>query len=137
MLTPRNTLVVVRLLEKPEQKVGAITVPSFQDEYCEADIIRVGPGNVAAEGGVSETFDLKEGQRVYVKHKKAGHGPMGKQLLLAGIRFLDNDEVFYIFEQSSIIGILSEPAGAIPESLAYKPTHGGRPSPGSAYDLNG
>ena len=77
MLQPRNTLVILRLTEKPEEKVGKLTIVGSDGLYTEAEVMAVGPGSVMAAGAVSETFDLKEGQRVFVQHKR--ETPRGKQ----------------------------------------------------------
>lgn len=107
MISPRNTLVVVKLVEVAERKVGAITVPSNNDCYCEAEVIAVGPGNVQAGGGRSETFDLYPGQRVWVKHKKKFVGPGGlAKYEDEGLPYRDGDVLYHCFEQNSIIGIL-------------------------------
>ena len=111
MIQPRNSLVVVKLIEQAEKKVGAITVPTNADLYCEAEVIAVGPGNVSAAGGRSECFDLKPGQRVWVKYKE--QKPMGGGQVArfdAGIRYQDGDTYYYVFTQESILGIIAEPA---------------------------
>lgn len=106
MIQPRNTLLVVNLIEKKEQRVGTVIVPGADDLYCEAEVKAVGPGTISASGGVSETHDLDPGQRVMVKaYEKDRNG--GR--VLAGIKYIDNDKIYYIFEQSSIVGIIAEP----------------------------
>jgi co-chaperonin GroES (HSP10) len=109
MIKPRNSLVVLRLIEKAEYKVGKITVPSNSECYCEAEVVAVGPGCVSAEGGRSETFDLKPGQRVWVKHKTKFHQGQMTRLEDAGLPYRDGEVTYHGFEQTSIIGILAEP----------------------------
>src|SRR6267142_2395028 len=70
MIKPRHSTVVVKLIEDATKKIGAIVVPTNGECYNEAEVIAVGPGTVAAEGGISETFDLKIGQRVFMKSKE-------------------------------------------------------------------
>jgi|GEM_PF-2849928 len=118
MIQPRNTLVVVKLITAAERKVGAITVPTNQECYTEAEVIAVGPGNVSAEGGRSETFDLMPGQRVWVKHKKKIRvGANASTFEDEGLPYRDGEELYHCFEQSSIIGILSQP----PQAKAVDP----------------
>lgn len=111
MIQPRNTLVVVELIDRPEQKIGDLVIPTNGDLFTEASVAAVGPGTVSAEGGRSETFDLKVGQRVLVKHKDARSGPGGHRTLSdAGQRYVADGKTYMIFEQSSIIGILGDAA---------------------------
>lgn len=105
----RNTLVLLRLSSDAEKTVGKITVPTNNDCFTEADVIAVGPGMVSAGGGVSETLDLKFGQRVFVKHKARANGPMGPSIELTGIPYRVDDELFHLYEQGSILSIISEP----------------------------
>lgn len=107
MIKPRNTLVVVKLMDKKEEQIGNIVVPDHENLYTEAEVIAIGPGTVSAEGGVSETFDLVKGQRVLVKYKQL-HPQLGTTL--AGIKYTDSGQLFYIFEQTSIVGIVADPA---------------------------
>ena len=112
MIVPRNTLVVCKLIEKADRQVGKITVPTNTDLYCEAEVLAVGPGSVSAEGGRSETFDLRPGQRVWVKHKE--RRPMQGAMIGfdAGILYQQGEEKYYIFEQTNILGIIAEPVPA-------------------------
>lgn len=103
MFYPRNTLVLLRLFRKTEDHIGAIVVPTAQDKYTEAEVVAIGPGFVAAAGGLSETSDLRVGQRVYVQHKQS-RGP--GQLTDAGTRITQDGEELYLFEQTAIVGII-------------------------------
>lgn len=117
MIQPRNTLVVVKLIDKAERQVGKISVPTNKDCYTEAEVVAVGPGTVSAAGGQSETFDLKVGQRVWVKHKSKhirGAGDIGI-LTDEGLPYQDGDETFRLFEQSSVVGIIAQPGDVPPE----------------------
>jgi co-chaperonin GroES (HSP10) len=121
VIQPRNTLVVLKVIEKSERKVSKIIVPTYNDCYAEAEVVAVGPGSISAAGGQSETFDLKVGQRVLVKHKKKmqrGPGDLG-QLFDEGIPYRDGDIDFLMVEQSSVVGILAE-AGDVPAYEAAK-----------------
>jgi len=112
VIQPRNTLVVLKLIEKAERKIGKISVPTNNDCYTEAEVIAVGPGTISAAGGQSETHDLKKGQRVWVKHKKKvsrGQGAIG-ELFDEGLPYQDGDIGYLCVEQSSIVGILAEPS---------------------------
>lgn len=106
MLTPRNTLVLVRLHEQPARQVGKITVPTNADQFTEAEVIAVGPGNVSAQGGISETFDLKVGQRVLVLYKDRDPRTGLKN---CGIPVRQNDETLYLYEQARVMGIVAQP----------------------------
>lgn len=121
MLKVRNTLVALKLIEAKEQKHGAIFVNANAECFSEAEVISVGPGNVAATGGQSETADLRVGQRVIVESKKKlsnGSGLVKYQD--AGLPLRHEDQTYHLFEQTSVIAILSEP-----------------PLPGMAYASNG
>ena len=69
-ITPRNTFVLVQFVVESEKKVGLLTVPAGDNEYVEAKVLAVGPGHVAAAGGISDTHDLKPGQTVLLQYKK-------------------------------------------------------------------
>lgn len=108
MITPRNSLVVLRLIEQAEKKIGQITVPTNKELFSEAEVVAVGPGTVSAEGGRSETFDLKVGQRVFVKSKDRFRGQVGEEVRISGIEYRVGDEKFYIFEQGNVLGIIAD-----------------------------
>lgn len=110
MLSPRNTLVVLDLIETGPKTVGKFLVPDGGGLYSEAIVIAVGPGTVSATGGVPETHDLKPGQRVLVKAKEQRGDPARIPPILAGIRIQDGDRFLFVFEQLSIIGVISEPS---------------------------
>lgn len=109
MIQPRNTLLVLDIIEKTSQQVGKIVVPTNGDLYTEAEVVAVGPGINRHE---SEVFDLKVGQRVFVKYKEQRGNPMTTPPSLVGVKYIDDGKVFYIFEQVSILGILAEPTTA-------------------------
>jgi co-chaperonin GroES (HSP10) len=112
MIQPRNTLVLVRLHEQPARQVGKITVPTNADQFTEAEVIAVGPGNVSAQGGVSETFDLKIGQRVLVLYKDRD---ANRSLKNCGIPVRQDEETLYLYEQARIMGVIAQP-GDVPAS---------------------
>lgn len=125
----RNSLVLVRVLEKKEEQVGAITVPqSAEGLFTEGEVLDVGPGSVSAEGGRSETFDLKPGQRVFLKARELRPGPDGRSGLtrLAGIEYVRNGELLHIFEQSSVVAIITEPGEAPPSKPQVDPRQRGK-----------
>lgn len=111
MIQPRNTFVVVDLLEKSESKVGQITVPTSGDRYCEAIVVAVGPGTSRVGAQTSETHDLRVGQRVWIQHKDPVNGPIPGQpmLQLAGVMYRIGDKSFYLFGEHRILAILSQP----------------------------
>ncbi len=109
MLKPRNTLVVIKLITEKERKSGDIVVPNQMDVYTKAEVIAVGPGNVSADGGRSETFDLAVGQIVHVKHKEKRVQGQMVQMLDTTLQF-DVEGVRYdLIEQTAILGIIAEP----------------------------
>lgn len=110
MIQPRNTLVVIRIIDQPSRQVGSITVPTNNELYTEADILAIGPGNVSANGGRSETFDLAVGQRVWLQHKQKTQ----RGLQDTAIVYQSENEKFHIVEQTAILAILAMP-GDIPE----------------------
>jgi co-chaperonin GroES (HSP10) len=115
MFKPRNTLVLVHLVKKEEEKVGAIVVKTDSDQFAEAEVVEVGPDCISAEGGEASTHDLKPGQRVLVQYQTIQRGPDGlmrgkrpqglelKETLTGGKRNL------FLFEQTAIMAILAEP----------------------------
>lgn len=109
MIQPRGTFTVLNLISQAERKVGQITVPTNKDLFCEAEVLAVGPGSIAAGGGRSDTFDLKVGQRVLVTHKLPGRGEMGGPVLKdSGIPYNDGDQKYVLMEERYILGILAE-----------------------------
>lgn len=111
MLKVRNTLVALRLIvDHKEKKHGAIFVNTNTECFTEAEVVAVGPGNVSAAGGLSETADLRIGQRVLVEYKKKfnnGGGLVKYQDAGMAVRYEDTDYMF--FEQTSVLAILSQP----------------------------
>lgn len=121
MLKPRNSIVIVKLIEQAERQHGSIVVPANKECYCEAEVMAIGPGNVSAAGGRSETFDLAVGQRVWVKHKEKRPGQGGIPMLNdCGIPYQDGGITYHGFEQGSILGIIAEPGEA--PRVELKPT---------------
>lgn len=108
MIQPRNNYVVLRLIDKVSQKQGSIIIPATRECFCEAEVIAVGPGNVAAEGGRPDTADLQPGQVVFVNHK---HPAPGNQLVMSGIPYRQGDFTYFLFNQSQIIGIVGTSEG--------------------------
>lgn len=106
MFTPRNTLVVVELLENKEKTLGGIVIPNNQELYSEGIIAAVGPGNVNAAGARAETHDLHVGQRVLVKRYEVRQSAQSFAKSEAGIRYTYDGKNYMIFEQTSIIVIL-------------------------------
>lgn len=113
MIKPRNSVVILKLIEQAERQHGSIVVPANKECYCEAEVMAVGPGSVMAGGARSETFDLLVGQRVWVKHKEKRPGPGGLPTLNdCGIPYQDGGIMYHGFEQGSILGIIAEPGEA-------------------------
>jgi co-chaperonin GroES (HSP10) len=85
--------------------MGAITVPTAQDCYCEAEIIAVGPGVSRAGGARSDTFDLKVGMVVFVRYRRLAN-PQMKIYSDTGIPVIVDGEKYYLIEESDLGAIL-------------------------------
>jgi co-chaperonin GroES (HSP10) len=118
MLKPRNTLVLVRLILKPEEKCGEIIIKTDKEQFAEAEVVAVGPDTISASGGESALRDLKPGQRVLVQHKVAmkqmGQGGIEqvRGYKENGLHIKENlagERDLYLFEQHTVMMILSEP----------------------------
>lgn len=118
LIKVRNTLIVLDVIEQKEKKVGDITVPANNDLYAEAEVMAVGPGLSLTMNDRTETSDLKVGQRVLVKHKQQQKPPPYPPEL-AGIRYQEGTKFYYIFDQTSIVGIIAEP-GTFPTTPLLK-----------------
>jgi len=121
MFQPRNTLVLVRLFKKDEEQVGLLTIPTDKEIYTEGEIVAVGPGIVSAQGGESETRDLRPGDRVLVQHQRKFTRPApagGQQVALQpqGIELRRKDQdgregELMLFEQTAILAIVGKADG--------------------------
>jgi co-chaperonin GroES (HSP10) len=104
---PRNTLVLVKLVQQSQRLIGAIVKPTGGEEFAEATVIAIGPGSGSVAGSNSETFDLFPGQRVLLLAKQPGPGGTMK---LACIPVEGPDGTYHLYEQARILAIVSEPA---------------------------
>jgi co-chaperonin GroES (HSP10) len=122
MLKPRNTVVVLDLIEQKEKSIGGIVLPEAGELYGHARVIAVGPGGGDVAGGHTETFDLKEGQIVFLQTKAIARNPISGQPegKIAGVRYVFGDKAYYLFEQTSILGIVAEP-GTYPADAPIGP----------------
>ena len=118
MIQPRNTLVLVRLHEQTARQVGHITVPTNGEQFTEAEVISVGPGNISADGGRSETHDIQVGQRVLVLYKEKDPRFGNKHV---GIPIQQNGETLYLYEQGRVLAIVAEPGEPVPETVIEVP----------------
>lgn len=107
MLKPRNNFVVLRLIERATKTHKTLIIPATKENYCEAEVIAVGPGVIAAEGGRADTYDLKVGQLVFLQHKKEVQRGV---FVYAGIPYRTEDKSYFVYDQSSIVGIVAESA---------------------------
>lgn len=115
MLQPRNTFVVLSLIEQSERKDGGIVVPTHSDQFCEAIVAAVGPGSISAAGARPETFDLGIGDRVLVKHQEVRPQGQGMIKLKTGTEYKDGDTKYTIFEQMAVIAVIER---AVPTKLS-------------------
>lgn len=102
---PRNTLVLCQLMHQAERKVGGIAVPTTNDCYCEAEVIQVGAGIDRVGGARSDTYDLKIGQIVFVKHRRLVSQQM-KIYQESGIPITVDGQRYFLMEESDIGAIL-------------------------------
>ena len=112
MIKPRNTLVLVRLVLKAEEKVGLIHIPQNSEQFAEAEVIAVGPDCISATGGQSATHDLKPGQRVLVQHQVIQKQGVQSRKIPKGLLIKESvagERDLYFFEQTYIMAILAEP----------------------------
>jgi co-chaperonin GroES (HSP10) len=96
--------------EVTERKVGAITVSTNSDQFAEGTVVAVGPGSGGVAGGHTETFDLFPGARVLVKHQDVRQMGQGLHKVKTGTEYTLNGEKVTIFEQGSIIGVITADA---------------------------
>ena len=113
---PRNTLVLCKLIPQSERKMGAISVPTAQDCYCEAEVMEVGPGVSVAAGGRPSTFDLNPGQVVMVQYRRMAN-PTLKQYVDMGCPVVWQGEKYHLYEESYIGAILFDTRAEYEASL--------------------
>jgi len=109
-------LVLVKLFDTAEEKVGSLTVPTGDKEFCEGEIVAVGPDFEQAAGGKPRTTDLKPFQRVFVKHQnkhiRPGRaGGYTSNFTPNGIPLephTGGDAKYMLFEQCDILAIVGE-----------------------------
>lgn len=114
MLKPRNSLVIVKLLETGSKTVGNIIVRTDGELYGYAEVMAVGPGTVMSAGGQPETFDLKVGQRVFMKTKEQKRDPNaigGVRTVVSGMEFQADGVIYHIYEQGNVF-VITEDAPA-------------------------
>lgn len=115
LMRPRNTLVLVELKKKPEEKRGQIIVKTDAEMFCEAEVLDLGPDCLSAAGGERSTHDLKPGQRVLVQYQTIQKDQMGmvrgrrEQGLKLEENVTNGRKDLYLFEQTAIMAILAEP----------------------------
>lgn len=119
MIQPRGTLVVLALIEAAERTQGSVVIPTHKDKICEATVIAVGPGAVAAAGGRSDTFDLQPGQRVLVNHKQDGRNQLSGQAELKPtyMPYASGGKTYALIEERYIFGILEAAPGIEPGTV--------------------
>ena len=115
LLIPRNTLVLVRLKKKKDERVGQIYVPNGDQAFSEAEVLAVGADTLSVPDSERVTRDLKPGQRVLVQT----HKPTQRGLSLCGIEVkevVSGERDLYLFEQNNILAILAQPEDIIKET---------------------
>ena len=93
-IKPLSDRVLVKAIEKEEQRKGGIIIPdTAKEKPQEGEVIAVGPGK-RDEAGKTIPMDVKSGDRIlYGKYS-------GTEIKL-------DDEEFLIMHQEDILGILS------------------------------
>lgn len=101
MLIPRNSFVVVKIIERASRQVGTIVVPVGGEAFTEALVVAV---------PVKDTFthDLKVGQVVWVQHKRPVKTPQGQGLAESYITYRDGKHTYALLEESQIMGIIAD-----------------------------
>jgi co-chaperonin GroES (HSP10) len=110
-LIPRNSFVLLRLKLPDEKIVGKIVTSAQQDAYAVGEVLAVGPGTIAASGGVSETHDLHNGDSVYVKARQQVPSQVGGvRWEIAGVEVPTGggEEKLYLFAEHQIVAIISK-----------------------------
>lgn len=107
----RNTLVLVRILPREEERINGLIMPDTNSQnYSSAKVIAVGPGTVVEDKVQSETFDLKPGQRVFIESHGSGRSGSGQAVRqFKGINLTVGGESYTMFEQASILAITGQP----------------------------
>lgn len=117
MLKPRNSFVVVSIIEKSARQVGAIIVPVGGEAFTEALVVAVPDKTDTARF----TSDLAVGQVVWVQHKRPVKGPQGQSLADSFIPYQEGKHRYALLEETQIMGVI---AGSIEEYGALqKATH--------------
>lgn len=116
-MKPRNTLLTVTELKKPEERTDAgIVLPrNSNTQYSVCRIIAVGDGGTTYENEQSACRDLRPGQQVLVKLMSSRPGAVGgMQLQTIGVNFKDDEgNDLVLIEQMQVVAILAEPEGIV------------------------
>jgi co-chaperonin GroES (HSP10) len=106
-LTARNTLVIVRLDDSKEKIIGGVIVLANSEQFTEATVVSVGPGNISADGALSETRDLHPGDRVLVKSVDVRQMGQGLAKAKTGVDYTVEGVKYTIYEQMHIIALIN------------------------------
>lgn len=105
MLKPRNSFVVVSIIEKSARQVGAIIVPVGGEVYAEALVVAVPDKTDTARF----TTDLKIGQIVWVQHKRPVKTPQGQPATADSfIPYQEGKHRYALLEESQIMGVIAD-----------------------------
>ena len=105
----RGSMVLVRRIEKADEKVGMIVIPVRNGEQTmEAEVLSVGPGTQMVD-----TSDLRAGQRVLIQVRSgSGIQATNKSMVVParelGIPVLFGNDTFYLHNAMEVVGILAE-----------------------------
>lgn len=108
---PRNSWVIGRRL-KAQEKAGAIFIPQSAGEFALMEILAVGPGDVAPDGGRHSTNDLRVGDVALVRVGRAVRmGPnqaiidKTTTVMTVGdgeVEFLDESQIAFVVDRTAI-----------------------------------
>ncbi len=124
----RGIMVLVRYIERQEEKVGQIVIPGQSGaETTEAEILSVGPGTPDIS-----TSDLHPGQRVLVRFRSgSGIQAPGKAMMPArelGVSVIFDGATYKLHTSLDVVGILAEVEEADPDQLPLWPDKHTAPS---------
>lgn len=107
----RGENVLLRILQKQDQKAGNIVIPGhLESEIEHAIVVGYGPGIVSAAGGIAGTHDLHDGDYVLAHTKVVRKTPDGRmQYSEKRVPITIDGQTLYLVDQSQIIAILTKP----------------------------
>ncbi|MEM8737246.1 MAG: hypothetical protein AAGG38_02045 [Planctomycetota bacterium] len=127
-MTPRNSLIIVRVHRPSETRVGMIVVPKTSNkDYELVEIVSVGRGHLAPDGSYNGTEDLKPGMVVWAKTHMQRPGPAGSAVTIkTSLPITFGEENLEMVNEQDIVAVVAEPHEINPTI----------PAPGSVIEFN-